>query len=260
MKNYKYRVDIIVDMKRENKENKENGEKSTKTIDMFNKYPSKKIIKNEETCDYNKIYENNENNEILDIIEDDIDKTTENINIDKSIILNNKRVRDTLINKGKSIRNETKDLDDIYLTYEKQIQILNEYYLNEVNLNEVNLNKNNNCEKYKLLRSELIKKVNSYKNQDLSKNLYNSNTIISLNEVVEKLVSSKLKCHYCLKSVLLFYKNVRDEFQWTLDRVDNDMDHSNDNTIIACLKCNLQRRRRDKDIFLFSKQLKINKI
>jgi hypothetical protein len=217
------------------------GEKSIKSIDIFNKQSNKKIIKKDEICEYN-IFETNEIDNV-----DDLEENLES-NIDKSIILNNKRVRDSLINKGKSIRNETKDLEDIYFTYDKQIQILNEYYLN------------NECENFKLLRSELIKKINSYKNQDLSKNLYNLNTIISLNEVVEKLVSSKLKCHYCLKNVLLFYKNVRDEYQWTLDRIDNDKDHSNNNTIIACLKCNLQRRRRDKDIFLFSKQLKINKI
>lgn len=215
------------------------GEKSIKTIDIFNKKLNKKIIKKDEIYDYNK---------------DNINDIEENINIDKSISLNNKRVRDSLINKGKSIRNETKDLEDVYLTYNKQIEILNEYYLNQEFLNK------DYDEKSKLLKSELLKKINSYKNQDLSKNLYNSNTIVSLSEVIEKLVSSKLKCHYCLKNVLLFYKNVRDEYQWTLDRIDNDKDHSNDNTIIACLKCNLQRRRRDKDIFLFSKQLKINKI
>lgn len=239
-----------------------NGEKYIKNINIYNKKSNKKIIKKEEI-----ISENNNDNKVksernncipIKIISDIIDKKDitiennnraieDNITIDKSIILNNKRVRDSLINKGKSLRNETKDLEDIYLTYDKQIQLLNEYYLND------------DCENSKLLRSELIKKINSYKNQDLCKNLYNFNTIISLNEVVEKLVSSKLKCHYCLKNVLLFYKNVRDEFQWTLDRINNDKEHSNDNTIIACLKCNVQRRRRDKDVFLFSKQLKINK-
>ncbi len=175
------------------------------------------------------------------------DKVERNIN-DKEIVFNNKRVTDSILNRGKSLRNETKNLDDIYFSYEKQISILNDFYLNNV------------CDNNKLLRSELLKKINSYKSQDLSKNKYNSNTFISLNEVLEKLVLSKLKCYYCRVNILLLYKNVRDGFQWTLDRINNDKDHSNDNTIIACLKCNLQRRTRDKDIFLFSKQLKINKL
>lgn len=231
----------------------------TKNIDLFNKYPKKKIIKKDETT-YNNDYLNcgknivenlGENIVEQEIVERNDNKVFENKNIEKSIILNNKRVTDSLLNKGKAIRNETKDLEELFFTYNKQIEILNQYYLN---------NNDNNDYNFKLLRSELVKKINSYKNQDLSKNIYNSNTIISLNEVVEKLVLSKLKCYYCLKNVLLFYKNVRDGLQWTLDRIDNDKEHSNDNTIISCLKCNLQRRCRDKDIFLFSKQLKINKL
>ena len=27
---------------------------------------------------------------------------------------------------------------------------------------------------------------------------------------------------------------------WTLDRINNDLSHTNDNTCISCLKCNLQ--------------------
>lgn len=60
--------------------------------------------------------------------------------------------------------------------------------------------------------------------------------------------------------MLIFYQKVREISQWTLDRVDNDLSHKNDNVIIACLKCNLDRRRQNKDKFLFTKQLKINKI
>ena len=47
--------------------------------------------------------------------------------------------------------------------------------------------------------------------------------------------------------------------QWTLDRIDNNINHSESNVIIACLKCNLQRRCQNKDKFLFTKQLKIVK-
>ena len=58
---------------------------------------------------------------------------------------------------------------------------------------------------------------------------------------------------------MILYKRVREDYQWTLDRIDNNIGHTCDNTIIACLKCNLQRRRINKGAFLFTKQLKIIK-
>ena len=60
-------------------------------------------------------------------------------------------------------------------------------------------------------------------------------------------------------NVLLFYKNVREEKQWTLDRIDNNSGHSNINTVIACLQCNLQRRNTNDKKFLFTKQMRLIK-
>ena len=56
----------------------------------------------------------------------------------------------------------------------------------------------------------------------------------------------------------LFFEKVRDEEQWTLDRINNYDEHSNENTIVCCLKCNLQRRRKNSEKFLFTKQLENN--
>jgi hypothetical protein len=44
-----------------------------------------------------------------------------------------------------------------------------------------------------------------------------------------------------------------------LDRINNDLGHNNDNVVISCLECNLKRRKKSKDSFLFTKQLKINR-
>lgn len=107
---------------------------------------------------------------------------------------------------------------------------------------------------------ELRNKVSGYKAQDLKRELYNEKQLITLDEVVEKLVASKLRCCYCSVAVVIFYKNVRDLAQWTLDRVDNDVGHSAVNTVIACLKCNLQRRRQNEEKFMFTKKLKILRI
>ena len=53
---------------------------------------------------------------------------------------------------------------------------------------------------------------------------------------------------------------MREPFQWTLDRIDNSLSHTNENTCVSCLKCNLQRRVMDADKFTFTKQLKISKM
>ena len=105
---------------------------------------------------------------------------------------------------------------------------------------------------------EIDKKIASYKNQDIHKKKYDENNI-TCSETIEKLVASKLKCYYCKSEMLIFYNKVRDQTQWTLDRIDNSLPHSNENVIVCCLKCNLQRRCQNKDKFLFSKQLKLIK-
>ena len=105
---------------------------------------------------------------------------------------------------------------------------------------------------------ELDKKLNSYKQQDKEK-FIDLNNIITINEI-EKLVASKLRCIYCKHELFILYKHVRENYQWTLDRIDNTLGHSNNNTIIACLKCNLERRCKESEAFKFTKQLKIKKI
>lgn len=111
----------------------------------------------------------------------------------------------------------------------------------------------------KLIRKNLKQKINSYKQQDLRKDRYDSNTFIKYDELLEKLVISKLICEYCRCRVLLMYANKREDKQWTLDRINNDDGHSNSNTIISCLKCNLERRCKNDKKFLFSKQMRLIK-
>ena len=55
------------------------------------------------------------------------------------------------------------------------------------------------------------------------------------------------------------YENKREPLQWTLDRIDNDIGHSNDNTVICCLKCNLDRRCINDKKFKFTKQMRLIK-
>ena len=55
----------------------------------------------------------------------------------------------------------------------------------------------------------------------------------------------------------LLYEFVREMKQWSLDRINNDIGHNKNNLVIACLECNLKRRRTNKDLFMFTKNLKI---
>jgi hypothetical protein len=168
--------------------------------------------------------------------------------MDKKIMFKGKKTIDDMTDKKNAKRNETKDLDDIYIKHSNQLNMITNYFLT------------NKCDNQDLLKREIDKKINSYKSQDIQKELYDKLLLISLNETVQKLVESELKCYYCSCDLFILYKNVREEHQWTLDRIDNNKCHSNENTIISCLKCNLQRRTRDMNKFLFTKKLTINKI
>ena len=134
------------------------------------------------------------------------------------------------------------------ISHSEQISLLNQSYLEEKK------------DKTNLIYREINKKINGYKNQDVKKQIYNEKELITLEETMEKLVISKLKCHYCLQNTHILYTRNRDETQWTLDRIDNNLCHSNENTVIACLKCNLQRRCQDAKKFTFTKQLRIAKM
>ena len=145
-------------------------------------------------------------------------------------------------NEKKSVQNFNENFFDI----NKQTFLINQIYLDiEIeNKNEI--------------MREIENKINSYKHQDIDKNILSDN-LINIHQTIEKLVCSKMKCFYCEKQIFLIYKFARDNLQWTLDRIDNNIGHSNQNTVICCLKCNLERRRKSSDAFKFTKQLKISK-
>jgi len=112
---------------------------------------------------------------------------------------------------------------------------------------------------YKLMKQQLERKISNYKQQDINKNMYDSTNIINLKETLTKLIDSNLMCYYCNKEMLVLYEIVRENYQWTLDRIDNSLGHNKNNVLISCLQCNLKRRKQGKDAFLFTKQLQIVK-
>ena len=105
----------------------------------------------------------------------------------------------------------------------------------------------------------LHRKLSSYGQQDKKKGRYNKEEMVTYEQLLEKMVVSKMKCHYCRRAILLFYTSMREPLQWTLDRIDNSLGHYHNNVVIACLKCNLERRRQDEKKFLFGKQMNLIK-
>ena len=55
----------------------------------------------------------------------------------------------------------------------------------------------------------------------------------------------------------LLYNESRDPLQWSIERIENEFGHNNDNVVIACLRCNLSRRTMYHERYRFTKQMKI---
>ena len=150
-----------------------------------------------------------------------------------------------IIIKAKPSTNK-KDIDDDLLTLSPPL-VLNKLYL------KIPFK---GSQKAKQL---LHRKLSSYGKQDKKKARYNKEEMVNYEQLLEKMVVSKMKCHYCRRAILLFYISMREPLQWTLDRIDNSLGHYHNNVVIACLKCNLERRRRDDKKFLLGKQMNIIK-
>ena len=151
------------------------------------------------------------------------------------------------INKKPDKKKDTGNINNDMLKELNNVSTVNKMFLNE------------EFENKNIIKSNVMKKRSSYRTQDVNKDRLKDD-FITYEEIIEKLVISKLKCSYCKDNVLILYENKRDYKQWTLDRIDNSIGHSNVNTVISCLKCNLQKRKRDDDKFRFTKQMNLIKI
>jgi len=182
-------------------------------------------------------YINNENSNIKKIkIEDAIkNKNTKKINCEKE----------------RKMRVETKTwgLNEVQLSQETQLNILQ-------SIKNETLEKNNYTS---LITSHIKMKICGYKQQDILKKKLEEDYLVKFNEVIDLLINCGMKCAYCSQQVYILYERVREMKQWSLDRIDNDIGHNSGNLIIACLECNLKRRRTNKDAFMFTKNMVIIK-
>jgi len=111
---------------------------------------------------------------------------------------------------------------------------------NQLNLIRNLLSGNDNA--HRIILQQINQKIAGYKAQDITKSIYDPDQFISLKSVIQLLLESELQCHYCKKDINVLYEVVRDPQQWTLDRINNDYGHNQENLLISCLSCNLRRK------------------
>lgn len=111
-----------------------------------------------------------------------------------------------------------------------------------------------------ILLAHLKAKQSGYRSQDTAKKIYDPTRFIQIPDLIHLLAESNLSCFYCRKWTTLFYENVREPRQWSLERLSNAEGHNRDNVVIACLECNMRRRTMYYERYLATKQLKVNKL
>jgi len=189
----------------------------------------------------------------IDMESGDVDTTNKNSD-NKSLTISGTNNR-YLIKRANRVKNEVKkreimnkyNIAPSFLNYDKQLEMLKEIYF-KTNENDVM------CEKSVIVQ-ELDKKIKCYKQQDIIKKIYNEQQFVDTRIILQKLIDCNMLCFYCKCQTYILYENVREQTQWTVDRLDNSLGHNNNNFVISCLKCNIKRRKTNSEKFLFTRQL-----
>ena len=154
------------------------------------------------------------------------------------------------------VTNTTKwDVLQQYMPYEQQMELVE--HLASFSTNVGRKTEFSQCIQYVI--QQIHGKEHGYKSQDIQKGLYSESEFITYPQIVELLHKSRLKCYYCLENVQVLYEHVREQKQWSLERIDNSRGHNADNVEIACLICNLRRRTMNSDKYVATKQTKFVK-
>ena len=104
-----------------------------------------------------------------------------------------------------------------------------------------------------LIRQRVRRKAAGYRSQDEKMGRVADDNATP-DEVLGLLRQSRLACSYCQRAVEMFGAP-RSPDGWTLDRKENHVAHTLQNVVVCCLKCNLNKRRRDTEKYRFAKQL-----
>jgi len=179
--------------------------------------------------------------------------------MNKIIIFNEKT--DEKINEQMNKKNKDKKIKKRVRTNKWDFSLENYEHVNQIQIISSILNNNFNSidEISKIVIQEIYYKMNGYKQQDKIKKLFDASNFLNLKTIIEKMIECDLKCKYCRNEINVLYDISREMKQWSVDRINNNMGHNCDNFCLACLECNLKRRCKNDEKFLFTKQLKIVK-
>jgi hypothetical protein len=148
---------------------------------------------------------------------------------------------------------------DEYFDYKNQMQLVTNIFNTSNTRNNNEDGENDSIKVSKIIIQEINKKISGYKQQDIIKKKLDIKNFITFESIIKKMIESELKCRYCKETMNILYDISRELKQWSVDRINNDLGHNIDNFHLACLDCNLKRRRRTDEKFLFTKQLNIVK-
>jgi len=151
----------------------------------------------------------------------------------------------------KRVQSEKWSFSNENFEYLNQLEMVKNIFNNEFRHNDDDVSK--------IALQEINKKISGYKQQDRIKKRYDAAQFLTLESVILKMVECELKCRYCRGEMDVIYDISRESRQWSVDRINNDLGHNLTNFHLACLECNLKRRRRTDEKFLFTKQLNIIK-
>ena len=161
----------------------------------------------------------------------DPENNTNNDSDKKNIVITGTNNR-YLIKRANRVKNEIKkreimnkyDISEKYLNYTTQLEIIKDIYIN-------NKTDYQQTREFKIVKQEIEKKIQGYKQQDLIKNKYNENKFIDITSVLQKLIDNNMQCFYCNCNVVILYEIVRELTQWSVDRIDNEEGHNKDNFV-----------------------------
>jgi hypothetical protein len=145
-------------------------------------------------------------------------------------------------------KDQWKDTATMYSTQETQLLLL------------LDMKSETRSESINILLTHLKAKHSGYRSQDTAKGFYDPARFVQVPDIVNLLIESRLSCFYCKRWTTLFYENVREPRQWSLERLSNAQGHNRDNVVIACLECNMRRRTMYYERYLATKQLVVNKL
>ena len=126
-------------------------------------------------------------------------------------------------------------------------------------IKEIQENNIINREHCNFIIQQIQRKIYGYRVQDIDKQILLEEKLATLKVVLDLMINCENSCFYCKEKVHVLYEYVREPKQWTLDRLNNDLGHNNDNVVIACLSCNLRRKTMHHDRYVFTKQMNIVK-